>query len=813
MTNFVIKDDIFFTLEKSEGNMDFPRKFFARKVSGTEIKIRTLGSNEALLVDVWHLDNFTIDGVSFTDVHEAVTALQTILWNEATSTPPLGEDCETPVHTKDCDREALIEMLQTQLDELIKIYGAVDGLELTTENIRIEAGQINLSTDEVEALLTQIKDLIALKGSDCANATFTKDCDRQDLLDAIGAVVTALNTNSQAEQALLTSIDTKLDELESIKAELVTANTTLTNIKTDTAQINTNLEVVIEKLDLQVTALEDLKVLVTETNTQLTTANATLVTISTDIATIKTDIGLIKTDISEIKTDVKTIITKLDAVVTSLTNIETKLDTVVTELQTINTTLQTEFDQTQVKLDEVITAIEFAHDTFQLEDCEGNPIGVEENVIKVVQLAKQRVSICNVQELADAINAGATPPIDYTALLTDIKTNTANLEAIKTATESSLAQLQTANTTLTGIKTDTTAISTNTAETVTKLTDLLVKIDAQLVLLGDIKALITTGNATLVEIKDKLTEIDTAIDAIGLDIATIKADIGTIKADISEIKTDVKTIIAKLDLVLTALASIDTLLTSIDTKLTATNSLLQSLLDELDIELVINTFEKNNGTINYVQRDTILWDSENSVQISKLTEYSINGIDWTTTAPVGNVNLGFITASVNTYAQDTFQLENCDGTPIGVEEEVIKVVQIAKQVAKICNTDDITAPIVEAIELANAVGKRNDLISLQASVGDEFTLASVFTTVSMFASKGEFKIEAINDFSADVTKTGGTVFSFIELSNDGIGTATGSTDVPQSLDTRANSKDLEAVNNSYKITCVRAGVIQLELYK
>jgi hypothetical protein len=83
----------------------------------------------------------------------------------------------------------------------------------------------------------------------------------------------------------------------------------------------------------------------------------------------------------------------------------------------------------------------------------------------------------------------------------------------------------------------------------------------------------------------------------------------------------------------------------------------------------------------------------------------------------------------------------------------------------------------------------------------------------MFASKGEFKIEAINDFSADVTKTGGTVFAFIELSNDGIGTATGSTDVPQSLDTRANSKDLEAVNNSYKITCVRAGVIQLELYK
>ncbi len=736
--------------------MDFPRKFFARKVSGTEIKIRTLGSNEALLVDVWHLDNFTIDGVTFTDIHEAVTALQPILWNEAVLPAAEEPSCDNATFTKDCDREALIAMLQTQLNELIKIYGAVDGLELTTENIRIEAGQINLSTDEVEALLTQIKDLIALRGSDCANATFTKDCDRQALLDKIGEVVTALNTNSQAEQLLLTSIDTELDELENIKAELVTANTTLTNIKTDTATINANLEIVIEKLDLQVTALEDLKVLVTETNTQLTTANATLVTISTDIATIKTDIGLIKTDVSEIKTDVKTIITKLETVVTSLTAIETKLDTVVTELQTINTTLQTEFDQTQTKLDEIKEAIELKG-----SDCA--------NAVFTKDCDRQAL-LDKLDELIDATEAGN---IDYTALLTSIDNKASNLATIVT-------ELQTANTTLTGIKTDTTATNT-------KLDSLITKATEQLTELQGIKSEIVAGNLKLDQIVTKLTNIDTNIN-------TIKADVALIKADISEIKADVK-------LAVTALNNIETLIE-------ASNHLLTDLLAELDVELVINTFEKNNGTINYYQRDTIIWDSENSVQISKVTEYSINGIDWTTTPPAGDVNLGFLN-----WGSDTFQLEDCAKSPIGPPQRVIKVVQIAKQVAKICNTDDITAPIVEAIELANAVGKRNDLISLQASVGDEFTLASVFTTVSMFASKGEFKIEAINDFSADVTKTGGTVFAFIELSNDGIGTATGSTDVPQSLDTRANSKDLEAVNNSYKITCVRAGVIQLELYK
>jgi predicted nucleic acid-binding Zn-ribbon protein len=223
-----------------------------------------------------------------------------------------------------------------------------------------------------------------LTGTNCDTPIFANLCNVTDITEPINAkldeVITALNDNSQAEQLILTSIDTKLDELALIKDELVLANTTLTDIKTDTAQINTNLETVIEKLDDQITALEELKVLVTETNTQLTTANATLTTISTDIATIKDDIALIKTDISEIKTSVASIDNKLDTVITSLTSIETKLDSVVTELQTINTTLQTEFDQTQEKLDEIKEAIEFAQGTFQVEDCDGTPIGEPQNV-------------------------------------------------------------------------------------------------------------------------------------------------------------------------------------------------------------------------------------------------------------------------------------------------------------------------------------------------------------------------------------------------------------------------------------------------
>jgi hypothetical protein len=118
MTNFVIKNDLFFTLEKSEGNTDFPRKFYARKVSGNQIKIRTLGSNEALLVDVWSLENFTINGVAYTDVHLAITALQPILWNESSG------NANTPVDVLPILTEIRDELIN---DDCYQLFEDTDG--------------------------------------------------------------------------------------------------------------------------------------------------------------------------------------------------------------------------------------------------------------------------------------------------------------------------------------------------------------------------------------------------------------------------------------------------------------------------------------------------------------------------------------------------------------------------------------------------------------------------------------------------------------------------------------------------------------
>jgi hypothetical protein len=170
-----------------------------------------------------------------------------------------------------------------------------------------------------------------------------------------------------------------------------------------------------------------------------------------------------------------------------------------------------------------------------------------------------------------------------------------------------------------------------------------------------------------------------------------------------------------------------------------------------------------------------------------------------------------------TFAQDTFQVEDCDGNPIGTEQNVIKTVVLNKTTTSICNTADIVDPIVEAFNSqgASSTGKLQDFMSWTAEVDATLTIPlNKFSTVSMLASKGEFKIEnSANNFSTDITTSSGTLSNFIEISEDGTGTATGSSSVPQGFDTRSNAYDIEKTTNSFLITCVREGTIQLDLYK
>lgn len=189
-----------------------------------------------------------------------------------------------------------------------------------------------------------------------------------------------------------------------------------------------------------------------------------------------------------------------------------------------------------------------------------------------------------------------------------------------------------------------------------------------------------------------------------------------------------------------------------------------------------------------------------------------NTLEESSTAPLGPTKGACVV-----FAQDTFQAKDCAGNNIGGLQDVLKVVQLNKQIASVCNTSDISDPIIAAIEdnapqITN--GKRHSLITYTAVAGDILTINPVFSTISMLVSKGEFHVEnTSNDFRSDMDKGSGSWVKYIALSADGLGTASGATDLPQSLDTRANSKDLEPLLNSYLVGCIRDGVIQLELYK
>jgi hypothetical protein len=119
-----------------------------------------------------------------------------------------GKSCETPMNVKDCDRQALMDLLT-------QIYESVDDLEMNTENINLNAEQINLNTDEVEELLKDIRDLLIadVTGKDCTTPMNIKDCDRQELLDKFDEVSNNITENATDNKDEILS---KLEELKTL---------------------------------------------------------------------------------------------------------------------------------------------------------------------------------------------------------------------------------------------------------------------------------------------------------------------------------------------------------------------------------------------------------------------------------------------------------------------------------------------------------------------------------------------------------------------------------------------------------------------
>lgn len=208
---------------------------------------------------------------------------------------------------------------------------------------------------------------------------------------------------------------------------------------------------------------------------------------------------------------------------------------------------------------------------------------------------------------------------------------------------------------------------------------------------------------------------------------------------------------------------------------------------------------------------------------------AVDGLEITTEnikVEAGEINLNtdqleekLDTLITNTESTKTsFQQVDCAGTNIGTPVDVQKVVVLNKPLSSICNTADISDPVVAAIEAQTTTytaGKKQDFISWSSITNDTMTIPTgQFSTIAMLAVKGEFKIEnTANNFASLVTVSSGTVSNFIEISEEGTGTATGATSAPQGFDTRSNAYDLDPLNNSFLITCVIPGILQVELYK
>jgi surface protein len=539
------------------------------------------------------------------------------------------------------------------------------------------------------------------------------------------AIVDAVN---QANTDITNAIENSIMVLEDIKSELVTANTTLTNIETNTTNINTKLDTVIGKIDVMITSLSSI-------DTKLTTTNELL-------ADILVDIGNIGGDLADILTAVQSIDIKLDDVISSLSSIETKLDTLHTDLVGIQDTLNdilAELDHeliitaptvncatdgankvsfyTREKIvwdseagTQVSRVVEYSLDgedfsaskpagtvsvgacvlsgditdtlvEFQVEDCDGADVGAPMDVLPTIVLNKQIVSICNVQELADAINAGAK---DYTSVLESIDTKLDELTLIK-------SELIQSNTTLTEIE-------TNTSETNTKLDTVIIKLDEQITELEGIKLSIDVGNIKLDEIFAKLEDILISVDAIKVDIADIKINIEAIKVAVESIDT-------KLDTVITSLTEIENKLDSVVTELQTINTTLQTEFDETQVILneikdailskgsdcanatftkdcdrqeLIDTLEAVNtlvldfektycGTANGVNTEYLIrqfsdYNTATKVKTARPLEYSEDGLTWTETEPADTT---FVLGSCPIEIPEPYCIENVSYNLVG----------------------------------------------------------------------------------------------------------------------------------------------------
>ena len=64
-----------------------------------------------------------------------------------------------------------------------------------------------------------------------------------------------------------------------------------------------------------------------------------------------------------------------------------------------------------------------------------------------------------------------------------------------------------------------------------------------------------------------------------------------------------------------------------------------------DKNLVYSSAVKaNNGTVDFYTREVVVYNAETGTEVSRTTEYSLDGNTWSTTAPSGTIVIGWMSA-------------------------------------------------------------------------------------------------------------------------------------------------------------------------
>jgi uncharacterized protein YqfB (UPF0267 family) len=229
------------------------------------------------------------------------------------------------------------EKLDELKDKLQAIYEAVDGLEVTTDNISVDAGTINLSTDELESKLQALLEAV---GIDTGSNVLT------ELQSVVAQLDVALST--RASEYTLGEVKGILDDI----SILLTSMSALLDVALSTRASEVTLQAVLEAIGTEsgTTVLAELQSVLGKLDVNLSTraSENTLIQVRDYLDTVETKLQSL-IDKFDVNLSTRASETTLGLVKTNLDNILTKLD-VVLSTRASETTVNNIYNQLNITL-------------------------------------------------------------------------------------------------------------------------------------------------------------------------------------------------------------------------------------------------------------------------------------------------------------------------------------------------------------------------------------------------------------------------------------------------------------------------------